>query len=325
MIAAFLLTLVALAGSTARVDGPGRRLGVGEPFDLTMVIEHAPGATIRWPDPGALPLSFAFQEDLGRRREAVAGEPARERSVARWRVLALEGGSVKLPALSFQVESAAGSETVSSAEVALDVAGALRPGEDAARAPKSFRETPVEAPRRGRALLVAVGAALLLAAGVWLVRRRRPVALASPAPRPLERLDELERWFASDPAHARDVVFGLTSVVRAAVDECLVVAPAEAAAAGRRRAALPDAEWVALVARESALPEPVRLGVARILTSTERWKYAGETPSALGLRKTLADARGVLAALPAARDAAALSAAKDAAARPSGSDVGGRT
>lgn len=275
-------------GASVRVDVAPTSAQIGQPVDVSFTVSHPTGGSVTWPDPAALPRSFAFVEQGGVRRERDPSDPAREISRRRWTLMALEGGTPELPALNFVVEVDGAKETVTSNPAPLQVAHALAPDEDAPRPLRAFRPTPEPPARRWPGLVAGLAAVPLVLLGAWVARRWRRRA---PPPPPREsasaRLAAVERAFTDDPAHARDAACALTRLVREVVDE----------RAGTPRAAWTDAEWIAVVARDESLPAAARSTVARLLTAAERWKYASESPSPLLWRETVNDARVAIEAI----------------------------
>jgi hypothetical protein len=262
---------------------------IGEPIELSIVVEHAAGATVTLPDHATLPRSLAFVQDLGQRRRDDPSAAGRKITRARWSVMALEGGDLAIPPLAVTVEEAGASTTLSADVPKLTVEHALQADEDAPRAARGFRPTPsVHAwSLRG----IATAAALLVVAAVaavvvWKRRGRGKQTVPAPIP-PLEMLAQLEARAQAEPASARAVTYELTALVRAAVD----------AHANAHRSALTDADWSQAISVDASVPETVRASAARLLSAAERVKYAQESPSPLAVREWTGEARRMLEAL----------------------------
>jgi hypothetical protein len=282
--------------SRARIELAPDRAHIGEPIDMTIVVEHPEGANVVVPDPASLPRSLALVRDLGLRRQADPSGGGRKITRVRWQLMALEGGDVKLDPLSIVVEDGGVKTVVEAAVPALAVEAALAEGEDAPRPARGFRETPEVSALSLRGVLTFAGlmVAALVAFLVWRTRARRKPAPA-PAPPALERLAVLETRAKAEPDSARELVFALTHLVREAVD----------AHAGASRGSMTDEEWSRVVGADERVPETVRGAVTRLLSDAERVKYARESPSSLGLREWITRARAALEALdPARREAA---------------------
>lgn len=284
MIAAFLL---ALFGTQARIETSATAVQIGEPFDVTIVVEHDTGTSAKLPDPAALPPAFAFVADLGLRHD-VDAEHNTTTTRARWRVMALEGGDVEFPAQDVSVEGSGVAQVLHAAGPKLTVAHALTEGEDAPRPPRGFRDAPNVRTASSRLTSIAAGIVAVLAAYVAFRIARRKRKPAPVAPQTIAaRLAELERLAQAEPERAREHVFALTALVRGAIDD----------AVGENRAALSDEDWIRGLPVDARLPEASRDVAAQLLADAERVKYAGETPTILAVRDALAKAGTALAAL----------------------------
>ena len=62
-------SLVSPQPARARVELVSDQVRIGEPIELTFVVEHADSVTVVLPDPATLPRSLAFVRDLGSRRQ----------------------------------------------------------------------------------------------------------------------------------------------------------------------------------------------------------------------------------------------------------------
>ncbi|MBL8863192.1 MAG: hypothetical protein JNK02_14445 [Planctomycetes bacterium] len=288
-----LLALALVAEATARLSVEPATSMVGEPVVLTLVVERPAGSDAVLPEiePGVRG-SWMFLESLGVRRER-SGEALVERVA--WRAFALEGGAA-LPEIEVEVAIDGRAQRLRASGPEPAVARALLEGEDAPRPPKGFR--PPLAWEGGGARLGAVALCLALLAAVALVlairrARRRRGDRAPAGPDPAEQLARL----APDPrdgALNRDVVFALTRIARAAVDEF----------AGAARAASTDREWLAAVEADARLSEAARAAARRLVERAEAIKYAGAAPTGFATEEALADARAIVAAVAGDRRAA---------------------
>lgn len=295
-VASLCVALVSLAGSRAHLETAAHAVQIGQPFELAIVVEHASDTHVKLPEPAALPRNFAFIENLGIRRRASDTDSNTTITRATWRIMALEGGTAALPALDVELDTGGLAEVLHAEGPELAVAHALNEGEDAPRPARGFRDHPDLALGTTRPLWIAAAAALVLlvvAALVFFKRRKRIVP--APTLSPAERLLELERRAEAEPQSARALTFELTTLLRTAIDDHV----------GEARAALLDPDWAQALASDVRVPETTRTAVVRLLADSERIKYAGETPSLLGLRDSFHQARTALAALATAEKAAA--------------------
>jgi hypothetical protein len=280
MIAALLLALAPLA----RWIATPAEARIGQPVEWQLEIRVEPGSVVLLPDKDP-PLAPAWLL-LEPRRVERAEEGGQLLTRVTWKLLALEPGAAPPFAFEVPVEARGGRVSLQPEPAQLTVRGELAQGEDAPRPQRGFLPPPPEERERGWLLWPALALLLACAAAVaWLLRRRRrPTPGAVPGP--LEHLARLEREFAGDPALAREVVFALTRLVRERTDEQLA----------SPRAALPDEEWVRLVAGDARLSEPVRAAARRLLERAEAVKYAQASPSRFLVEELCAEARVALAA-----------------------------
>lgn len=294
MIALLLLSIAAEV--RARIAVEPARAQIGEPVVLSLVVERPSGVAVETPklEPGVLG-SWMFLEALGTRRDPAPEGVGSVVETTSWRAFALEGGAA-LPPLEISFTVAGQPETLVAATTAFEVPRALAEGEDSARPPKGFRE-PVAWTGGGLKLALSglVFAAVLVAVcAVWFVRRRQrrvPVAAGPSAGEMLSRIAATPR---EDSGANREVLYSVTWIVRSAIDTHV----------GEVRAARTDAEWLALVAADSRVPEGARAAAKRLLERAERVKYAGESPTRFATDEALADARAIVEALEPARVAA---------------------
>lgn len=293
---ALLFALACAGGSRAHVEASVETAHIGEPFELTLVVEHPTGATLTLPEPSALPRSFALVEDRGLVRTVDPSTPAQTTTRARWRVIALEGGDALLPPLHVTIDAAGAQETIDAAAPKLAIEHALDANEDAPRPALGFRPPPVVHVVSLRGVAIGLASVLvLLVAGlvVWRIRRARVIAV--PVPTPLERLAEIERRLASEPELVRDATYELTGLLRRAVDEHRA----------ESHAGLTDGDWIKALASDERVPSATRTLAAKLLDASERVKYAAESPSILTVRESLGDTRLALTALAEPEKAAA--------------------
>lgn len=295
MIALAFLLCAAL-GTQAKIESAATSVQIGEPFEVTVIVEHETTSTVKWPDPNALPPGFALVADLGLRHDIDPAHRDVTVSRARWRVMALEGGALEFPALDVGVTGGGVDQVLRATGPKLDVAHALAEGEDAPRPPRGFRDAPDVRTASARITWVVAGlvGTLLVFVGLKLARRRKQPPMV-PAPTAAARLAELERQAQAEPERAREHVFALTALVRGAID----------ASVGESRVALSDEDWIRTVSSDARVPQASRDGAARLLADAERVKYAGETPTVFAVRDVLAKAQSALAALPAPERTAA--------------------
>jgi hypothetical protein len=273
----------------AHIEAVPDHAHIGEPIELTLVIEHAPNAALTLPDPHMLPRSLALIADQGLRRSDDPSSAGHRITRARWQVMALEGGDLSIPPITVTVDQGGKSTPLAVALPKVTIEAALQPGEDAPRPPRSFRETPTVHMWSLRGIVTALCVAIVAIVAtvvVWKRRSRRkliPVAAVTP----LDRLATLEMHARAEPDAARNVIYALTALLRETVD----------ARSNVRRNAMTDADWSNAIATDPNVPEAVRVTVARLLVAAERVKYAQESPSPLAVRDWMEQARKALEAL----------------------------
>lgn len=282
------LFFCALFGTSARMETNQARVRIGEPFVITFVVEHDTGATVKLPETSLIPRQFAFVSDLGLAREIDPAHPDTTTTRARWSVMALEGGEVEFPPLDVGIEGNGVNQVLHAAGPKLTVEHALKDDEDAPRPARGFRDAPDVRAAGSKLAWIAVG---LLGITLAYIGYRLTRRVKKPTPAPTasgtERLRELEQRVNSEPERAREHVYALTAILRAAVD----------AHVSENRAALSDEDWARATSVDSRVPEAARGIAAQLLCETERVKYAGETPSILALRDILSRANTALAEL----------------------------
>jgi hypothetical protein len=283
MSACLCLLLAALCGGE-----PGARwvltpaeAQIGQPVECRLEIRVPAGSAVLLPekDPALDPVWVLLEP-----RRIVRSERGDELALdLSWRLFALEPGTRAPFAFEIPVETAGGRVTLQPAGGELHVLAALGEGEDAPRPQRGFLAPPEgEAPRRW---IVWTALGLLLAGALaLLLRRKRPAPIVAPGP--LERLARLEQGFAAEEARGRQTVFALTHLVRERTDAWLE----------SPRAALPDEEWLRLVADDARLPREAREAAQRLLGRAGEVKYALATPSRFLVEELCADARAVLQA-----------------------------
>jgi len=291
MIAGLLLVLAQVSGGapSARWVFTPATAQIGEPVVCKLEIRAPLGSAVLLPDKDpALDPAWVLLEPRRAERSEHEGLLAIDLS---WKVFALEPGAHAPYALEFPVETPSGRVTLQPASAELHVLAALGEGEDAPRPQKGFLPPPELEASRAWVLWTALGLALVIAGALLVIIRRRRAARAPAVPAgPLERLARVEREFAADPERAREVVFELTHLVRERVD----------AARGETRAALPDDEWMRVVAQDERLPEAARAAARRLLERADLVKYAEQRPSRFLVEELCSDARTAITAQEAA-------------------------
>jgi hypothetical protein len=293
---ALALVLIAALGTRAKIEASANSVQIGEPFEITFVVEHETGATVKLPEPSALPPAFALIADLGLRREIDPAQSGVTTTRARWRVMALEGGEIEFPALDIGVDGGGVNQMLHASGPKLAVVHGLRDNEDAPRPARGFRDAPQVTTAASKLTLIALGIVGVAAAYVaFRISRRKPKTAPVPATSPAALLLELERRANAEPDRAREHIFALTALVRGAIDGFV----------GENRVSMSDEDWIRVVSADSRVPGTSRDIAAKLLVDSERVKYAGETPSILLVRDVLAQANTALAALsPSERTAA---------------------
>jgi hypothetical protein len=270
----------------ARWVDPPRAVELGAPFALVLEIEHASGDAPAVA-PGELASDPAWAVLEGGTPLALPDlvDPRRRVSEVRWTVVALEAGTLALPAPALSYAAPEGGTpqdvAVESAHE-LEVAGVLAEGEDEPRPMPA--DLGVDEAARGSlwpAFAAGAVAALAALAAVFVLRRaRREPAPAPRPPTPLERLAALEEAALDDPGAVRAAHVALSSALREHLD------------AGRARAALTDEEWL------EALRLPADGELARLLAECRPVEYGGELPTHWATRERVARARQLAGGAP---------------------------
>ena len=287
MSAACCLLLFAALGGEPRavwvLDPAEAR--IGQPVECRLEIRAPAGSAVLLPDKDP-PLSpeWVLLEPRRVPRAERGGELAIDLS---WRLFALEPGTRRPFTLEIPVETGSGRVTLQPPGGELHVLPELRAGEDAPRPQKGFLEPPAGVAAQSWIVWTSV-AVLGAGALLWFLRRRKPAPTARPGP--LERLARLEQGFAAEEARGRETVFALTHLVRERIDAQL----------SSPRAALPDEDWLRLVADDARLSPEAREAARRLLGRAGEIKYAQATPSRFLVEELCADARVALAAQEAA-------------------------
>jgi len=265
------------------VDPPAAE--VGQPVKWTLRVEHELGARFDWEGlmdsfEAGLDGSWTLFDRSGVLTRALEDGGGRARSQVEWTVASLEPGARELPGLTFQI----GNETIEIAPATVEVRGVLAEGAETHRPAIGFREVS-EAPASSLLpTLVIAGLVALLAAGLWLRRRRGGKALAVAPPRAADRLRaRLDDWRSvvpRTPNEIREVHYELSELLRSGVDDSL----------GEDRRGLSDDEWIADLERRQALSATMRADLARLLTAAGGIKYGGAEPSPWAVEENLAAA-----------------------------------
>jgi hypothetical protein len=281
MSAALLfLALAALGGEpSARWVLDPAEAQIGQPVECRLEIRAPAGSAVLLPDKDP-PLGPEWM--LLEPRRVLRSERGGQLSIdLSWRLFALEPAAQAPFALEIPVETGSGRVTLQPAAAELHVLPALHEGEDAPRPQKGFLPPPEAAPTHTWIGWTALG---LLVAGalVLLFYRRQPTPGLVAGP--LERLARLEQGFAAEETHGRELVFALTHLVRERIDARLATS----------RAALPDEDWLRIVADDARLSPAARAAARRLLGRAGEVKYAQATPSRFLVEEMCADARVAL-------------------------------
>ena len=300
-VAFFLAALVAAGARTtwAAADDDVRArfacepadVEVGQPFDLTLELEHPAGSNAFDLVAEELALDGSWVVLSAHRAPPAAGDdPARRVTRCSWSVASLEPGDRTLAGAVSSLVTDPRVSSIDASGATVRVAGLLAEGEEEPRPLRGFPDGFGE--RAGFAAnpwrWAALAAAVLLWAVVavvlwrrWARRRRRPAAVEEA---PLKRLEVLLATPAPTPDAVRERHFELTRLVRRAADERL---HAGAAAAG-----LTDAEWLA--ALEARAPADLAADLAPLFAEAEAIKYAGVVPTSWALEEAYGRARRAL-------------------------------
>ena len=216
---AALFVAGAAAAQPARLTVLADTVGVGEPFEVAVAVDHVPGRQTAFPavpaeSPEAAPLvAFGDAEAVAVRRlpPAVRGSVRTDSAV--YTVAAFAVDSAQVGPVEVRVDTA----TVSTGAVWVPVRSLLEgapPYEPAALGgPDDF---PSAAP-----VWIALGvlAALVLGGAAWwavrVLRQPKPVAAAAPYPAALARLDALDAEAPRTPAEVEAHVVAARAVLRA--------------------------------------------------------------------------------------------------------------
>jgi len=282
MIAALFLGCATLLGGepSAVWSVSPREAQIGQPVVWRLEIHAPSGSLVLLPDKDPpLDPSWVLLEPRRIERTESAGEL---HITLDWKACALEPGPRSLFTLEIPVETASGRTQLQPSAAELSVLPALRDGEDAPRPQKGFLPPPE--PEASHSWIGWTMLAAMLG-GALVLLLRRPPAPALP-PSALLRLAQLEQEFAADAGRARETVFALTQLVRERTDARLQTP----------RAALPDAEWLRLVADDPRMSGSALEASRRLLERAEAVKYALATPSRFLVEELCANAREALAA-----------------------------
>ena len=275
------LLLAALGGGepSARWVLTPAEAQIGQPVECRLEIRAPAGSAVLLPDKDPpLAPEWVLLEPRRVLRSERGGELTIDLS---WKLFALEPGTQAPFALEIPVEGASGRVTLQPAAAELHVLPALQEGEDAPRPQKGFLPPPEPAPAHTWIGWTLLG--LLLAGALALLLYRRKPAPGVVAG-PLERLARLEQGFAAEEARGRETVFALTHLVRERIDARLATP----------RAALPDEDWLRVVADDARLSPAAREAARRLLARAGEIKYAQATPSRFLVEEMCADARVAL-------------------------------
>jgi hypothetical protein len=172
------------AQATASVTVDSTRVTVGDRIAMTVTVEHAPGATVMWPD--SLDLSPFEVLDVGAPTPPTEGGATR--TTAAFTLAAFELGMLEIPSFEIVVRAANGSEeAVSTSPFAVEVVSV---GMDESGDIRDIRG-PLGIPLSPFRLALLVLLPLLLAALLFVVARRlrgrkddSPRPALGPLPRP---------------------------------------------------------------------------------------------------------------------------------------------
>jgi hypothetical protein len=265
---------------------------IGEPFTLVVDIVHSGRQRV------LLDVSQNDQDiELGDRwvlldeRRTVslplADEPGMQLTQARWRLLGLEPGEYELTALGADCVASGAVQRLDAVPAGLVLLGELIEGEDEARATVGFRDGVPEVSEPLRALVLLLGALVMVAlcGGVLLLLRgRRRESIETP-PSPLQKLSRVD---PDDSEGARAAFFLLSNVVREAIDE----------QAGSVLEGLTDEEWIERRLEQNGVPPSQIERAAALLRSCESIKYGTQLPTRWAVEEALTEARELCSATP---------------------------
>ncbi len=302
MLAAFLLAVfqsgvgydaeLALVASReteeAHWEVSGGPFEVGEPFEATLVVGHAPGAKVEL-DAASLERDTSWLAHSAPQLVRTPGEVRASLATTRWtwQLASFEPGERDLPAVDVTVEHDGATAPLKVEAARITFEGVLGADEDEPRPLIGFR--PLEPERAASVWTWAAGGAAFALLGVlatwWLWRSRRRAQAVAP-PTTLERIDTLARRDLDDPLAVRALHFELTATLRRHYD-------ALDGAVSRR--AMTDEEWLAAVATQRpALVEPL----GELFTQSREVKYGGRVPTAWAVRETVEKSRTIVRATP---------------------------
>ncbi|MDT0632395.1 hypothetical protein RQM47_01110 [Rubrivirga sp. S365] len=215
---ALLLAAGGVEAQSARLYVLADTVEAGEPFEIAVAVDHAPGQQTAFPavpvdDPEAAPLlAFGDAEATAVRRlpPAIRGRVRTDSAV--YAVAAFAVDSARVGPVEVRVDSAAVATGVAVVPVRSLLEGAP-PYEPTPPGP--LDDFPSAAPVW--IALGVLGALVLLGAGAWAVRTlRQPKAVGGAAPYPaaLARLDALAREAPATPAEVETHVVAVRAVLR---------------------------------------------------------------------------------------------------------------
>ncbi|ADO74099.1 BatD family protein [Stigmatella aurantiaca] len=231
------LTAEVVEGGGARDGGVGAELApwdvagrvlpakvmLGETFTYELVFTHAKDQRFEL----AMPKELEEFEVLEQTRQRQDG-PERSTTTFRVKLSAFSLGTVKLPALRFELYAPAANQIVEVQGLEVEVAPTLPQSADSEGAELLDYQPPTEIPIRSWllvwVLLGLLAAGLLVFAGMKWLRRPRERAVASKPLAPLDvrtrqALDTLKAENLHGRGHAKDFYFRLSEIVRGYLGE----------------------------------------------------------------------------------------------------------
>lgn len=309
MIAALGCALPQEVGIEARFSIEPQEVEVGQPFRLTLRLEHPTAESVFDLKLNELQLDDSWVI-FDKSRETAAGlpdRPGRSRTLWHWSLASLDPGPRRLLNELISLVDDERVASVDASETAVEVLSVLGEGEAAPRPlrglPEGFGSLTTAEESLWQRAWPGLVAFLLLCAGLALWRRltRRPIDQAQPALAPLAQLEVLRAEPAQELSAVRERHFALTRLVRRATDEQL----------GLERPGLTDEEWLAEVqgllgrgavdASDASAPHPLPpdLGaqLSEFLGAAQAIKYAKASSSGWALEETHAATRRILESL----------------------------